>query len=105
MGRVKSDIWIHFTEVKVGDVVRARCKGCDHEMVNNAERMKSHWASCSKKNDTSEGPSAPKQPRLTQSTLSIPTNSHKKEDEIVEHLQVLFLTSCLSKKRIKLNDL
>ena len=33
MGRVKSDIWIHFTEVKVGDVVRARCKGCDHEMV------------------------------------------------------------------------
>ena len=82
MGRVKSDIWIHFTEVKVGDVVRARCKGCDHEMVNNAERMKSHWASCSKKNDTSEGPSAPKQPRLTQSTLSIPTNSHKKEDEI-----------------------
>ena len=53
MSRGKSDIWIHFDAIKVDGVASARCKNCTHEMVvNNAERMKSHFnASCKKTGD------------------------------------------------------
>ena len=40
MGRGKSDIWIRCDAIKVDGVARARCKNCNHEMLNNAERMK-----------------------------------------------------------------
>ena len=49
MGSGRSDIWIHFDAIKVDGVAGARCKKCNHEMVNNAERMKSHFNACPKK--------------------------------------------------------
>ena len=63
---------------------QARCKNCNHEMVNNAERMKSHFNACSKKTrDCSawEGDSAAKQPRLIQSTLEGSSTGHTKQQE------------------------
>ena len=74
MGRGKSDIWIHFDAIKVDGVARARCKNCNHEMVNNAERKESHFNACCKKTgdcSASEGTSAAKQSRLIQSTSQV----------------------------------
>ena len=85
MGRGKSDIWIRFDAIKADGVARVRCKNCNHEMVNNAERMKSHFHACSTKTgdcSASEGASAAKQPRLIQSTLQVSSTGHTKQQEI-----------------------
>ena len=85
MGRRESDKWINFDAIKADGLARARCKNCNHEMVNNAERMKSHFNACSKKTrdcSASEGASAAEQPRLIQSTLQVSSTGHTKQQEI-----------------------
>ena len=85
MGRGKSDIWIHFDAIKVDGVARARCKNCNHEMVNNTERMKSYFNACSKKTgdcSASERASAAKQRRLIQSTMQVSGTWHTKQQGI-----------------------
>ena len=84
MRRGKSDIWIHFDAIKVDSVARVRCKNCNHEMVNNAERMKSQFNACSKKAGecSASGASAAKQLRLIQSFLQVSSTGHTKQQEI-----------------------
>ena len=48
-------------------------------MVNKAERMKGHWTECSKKNTCTDEATAPKQPRLIQSTVQVSSTSNSKE--------------------------
>ena len=53
-------------------------------MVNNAERMRGHWNSCSKRASTvvSDEATHPKQRCLTQTTLNVATTSASKQKEI-----------------------
>ena len=81
MGRGKSDIWILFDAIKVDGVARARCKNCNHEMINNAERLKSHFIACSKTTgdcSASEGALTAKQVRLIQSAFEVSSTGHTK---------------------------
>merc|ERR1712226_484391 len=75
MGRTKDKIWDHYEELKVDGNIRARCRKCSHEMVNNAERMRGHWKFCSKRASTfvSDEATQPKQRCLTQTTLNVAT--------------------------------
>ena len=84
MGPVKSDKWSQFDAIKVDGVATARCKNSNHEMLNNAERMKSHFNACPEKTgncSASERASAAKQPRLIQSTLQVSSTGHTKQIE------------------------
>ena len=46
MGRRKSDVWIHFKEVKIDGTIRAKCDACGDTVVANPESMARHWKSC-----------------------------------------------------------
>ena len=52
MGRRKSDVWIHFKEVKIDGIIRTKCDACADTVDTNTEIMARHWKSCVTANST-----------------------------------------------------
>ena len=60
--RPKNAIWQHCEEICIGNVLKAKCKKCGHQLCNKPPRMSSHWSKCS----PSDIPSPPTQPSAPQ---------------------------------------
>ena len=74
-----------------------------HEMVNNAERMKSHWKTCID-DDAPSGTSERKIPRLSQTTLSSFASNSSIKPEQSDMLITKFVVGSNSPFNINEND-
>ena len=79
MGRRKSDVWIHFKEVKIDGTIRAKCAACADTVVANRERMAKHWKSCVTANSTDPELSPPKKLKQTTVDKTFSEKDHKIE--------------------------
>ena len=58
-GRPKDLIWVHFYRLEEESKVTAQCKLCLHVQTCKPERMKTHYAKCSKQSKQSDPAVAP----------------------------------------------
>ena len=70
MGRRKSGVWRHFSEIEVDGITRAKCDACAQDLVSNPDRMQKHIDKCEAFKENN-GPETSVPPQKKQTTLPI----------------------------------
>ena len=80
MGRRKSGVWRHFSEIEVDGITRAKCDACAQDLVSNPDRMQKHIDKCEAFKENN-GPETSVPPQKKQTTLPISTFSTSKTQQ------------------------